>query len=87
MSISSAVADDLELFDEGGEVGGDGGREGEGLVGAGLVEGEFVGMEAHAFGAVGFCSVFVVAENGVAYHRHVDADLVFAAGVQVQLYE
>ena len=75
------------LLYQGGKVGGNGGFEGEWLVGARLVKCEFVGVEAHAFGAVGFGSVFVVAEYRVAYDRHVNAYLVFAPGVQVQLYE
>ena len=70
--------------EEGEEVGGDGGFEVEGGAGAGLVEGEAEGVEAEAACAVDVAVVFVVAHDGVVQHLHVHADLVFAAGVQME---
>lgn len=70
--------------EEGEEVGGDGGFEVEGGTGAGLVEGEAEGVEAEAACAVDVAAVFVVAHDGVVQHLHVNADLVFAAGVQME---
>ena len=70
--------------EEGEEVGGDGGFEVGGGAGAGLVEGEAEGVEAETACAVDVAAVFVVAHDGVVQHLHVHADLVFAAGVQVE---
>ena len=70
--------------EEGEEVGGDGGFEVEGGAGAGLVEGEAEGVEAETARAVDVAAVFVVAHDGVMQHLHVNADLVFAAGVQME---
>lgn len=56
----------------------------EGGAGAGLVEGEAEGVEAEAARAVDVAAVFVVAHDGVVQHLHVNADLVFAAGVQME---
>lgn len=56
----------------------------EGGTGAGLVEGEAEGVEAEAARAVDVAAVFVVAHDGVVQHLHVNADLVFAAGVQME---
>ena len=70
--------------EEGEEGGGDGGFEVEGGTGAGLVEGEAEGVEAEAACAVDVAAVFVVAHDGVVQHLHVNADLVFAAGVQME---
>ena len=70
--------------EEGEDVGGDGGFEVEGGTGAGLVEGEAEGVEAETARAVDVAAVFVVAHDGVVQHLHVNADLVFAAGVQVE---
>ena len=72
------------FLEEGEEVGGDGGFEVEWGTGAGLVEGEAEGVEAEAARAVDVAAVFVVAHDGVVQHLHVNADLVFAAGVQME---
>ena len=41
-------------------------------------------MEAEAARAVDVAAVFVVAHDGVVQHLHVHANLVFAAGVQME---
>lgn len=71
--------------------GGDGGFEGEGLLGEGVVEGEFPGVEHEARGLdflLGGMAVDGVAEDGTGEAVfHVDANLMGAAGEESALDE
>ena len=57
------------------------------LAGDGMLESQTEGVQAHASHGVALTAIFAVTHNGVAQHAHVNAYLVFAPSVQVQLNE
>ena len=55
------------------------------LPGGGMGEGKDLGVQGHALDGVGECPIFFVANNRVPHFLHVYPDLVFPAGIEVDL--
>ena len=55
------------------------------LPGGGMGKGEDLGVQGHALDGVGSCPIFIIADNRMPHFLHVHPDLVFPAGVEVDL--